>query len=257
MLGHRVFDARSDIYSLGATLYELLTLRPSSTGGTAGALLRQIAQDEPIPPRRLDPSIPRDLETIVQKAMDKEPERRYATVRELAEDLRRFLEDRPIRARRPTPAEGRGEVGAAVSGRCWGRPRPPRSWPWPSPRRCSGGSSGRRGMYDNLLLAPPGQMEQIFRVSDELTIKGMSRFAASGPSPGADPIAPNSSDRPSISTSGRCRHPDLPADEGARLPAAGVLTACWARRTRGAEGDFRRSLRSMRGCWSSRRRIPS
>ena len=69
--------------------------------------MRRITQEEPIPPRRLDPAIPRNLETIVLKAMEKEPDRRYASAHELGEDLRRFLEDRTIRARRPNLAEAR------------------------------------------------------------------------------------------------------------------------------------------------------
>ena len=105
-MGRRMsFDPRSDIYALGATLYELLTLRPVFDGKDRRELLRQITQDEPIPPRRIDPAIPRDLETIVMKAMDKEPERRYTTAREMADDLRRFLDDQPIHARPPSPWE--------------------------------------------------------------------------------------------------------------------------------------------------------
>jgi serine/threonine-protein kinase len=95
-------DHRTDIYSLGITLYELLTLRPPIEGTDRQELLRRIAQDEPIAPGRHDPSIPRELETIVLKAMSKEPESRYATARELADDLRRFLEHKPIKARRPS-----------------------------------------------------------------------------------------------------------------------------------------------------------
>jgi serine/threonine protein kinase len=100
-----VVDHRSDIYSLGATLYELLTLRPLFEGRDRHELLRQIANDEPRPPRSVDPSIPLELETIVLKAINKEPGERYATARELADDLQRFLDDRPILARRPTLAE--------------------------------------------------------------------------------------------------------------------------------------------------------
>jgi tetratricopeptide (TPR) repeat protein len=103
--GGRVLDPRTDVYALGATLYELLTARPSFDGVDRHDLLRRIAHFDPIPPRKIDPSIPRDLETIVGKAMAKEPERRYATARELADDLGRFLGDRPIRARRPGVAE--------------------------------------------------------------------------------------------------------------------------------------------------------
>jgi hypothetical protein len=95
-------DHRTDIYSLGVTLYELLTLRPAFPGSDRHALLRRVATEEPAPPRRLEPAIPADLETIVLKAMAKEPAERYATAQELADDLKRFLNDQPIQARRPT-----------------------------------------------------------------------------------------------------------------------------------------------------------
>jgi serine/threonine protein kinase len=95
-------DHRTDIYSLGATLYELLTLRPGFTTEDRQELLRQIAFEEPIPPRRLNKGIAPDLETIVLKAMDKDPTNRYATAKGLADDLRCFVEDRPIQARRPS-----------------------------------------------------------------------------------------------------------------------------------------------------------
>ena len=97
-----VVDHRTDIYSLGATLYELLTLRPAFAGQSREELLRQLTLEEPSPLRRANPQIPADLETIVLKAMNKEPESRYATMREMADDLRWFLEMKPIQARRPT-----------------------------------------------------------------------------------------------------------------------------------------------------------
>ena len=104
--GPRVLlDGRTDVYSLGVTLYELLTLRPAIEGDDRQELLRRIAEVEPVPPRRLDPAVPRDLETILLKAMAKDAADRYATAREMTDDLRRFLEDQPIRARRPTVAE--------------------------------------------------------------------------------------------------------------------------------------------------------
>ena len=77
-------------------------------------VLRQIAEEEPTPLRRLNPAVPRDLETIVLKAMAKEPAARYATAQELADDLRRFLESKPIPARRPRLAGAGGEVGSAA-----------------------------------------------------------------------------------------------------------------------------------------------
>jgi tetratricopeptide (TPR) repeat protein len=95
-------DHRTDVYSLGATLYELLTLRPAFGSHDRQELLRQIAFEEPAKPRRLERAIPAELEIIVLKAMEKRPQDRYATAQELADDLRHWLEDRPIRARRPS-----------------------------------------------------------------------------------------------------------------------------------------------------------
>ena len=100
-----IVDHRSDVYSLGATLFELLTLRPPFDGRDRNALIRQIADDEPASLRSLDPTIPVELETIALKALRKEPVDRYATAQELADDLGRFLEGRPIMARPPTVAE--------------------------------------------------------------------------------------------------------------------------------------------------------
>jgi hypothetical protein len=98
-------DPRADIYALGVTLYEALTLRPAFEGSDRSALLHRILNDEPPPPRAIAPGVPKDLETIVLKAMDKLPAGRYATARDLADDLRRCLDDRPILARRPGLAE--------------------------------------------------------------------------------------------------------------------------------------------------------
>jgi WD40 repeat protein/serine/threonine protein kinase len=97
-----LMDHRVDVYSLGCTFYELLTLQPAFGGSDRAALLNKIASENPIPPRRIDPSIPVDLETIISTAMEKDPVDRYATAEELAADLRRFLENQPIRAEPPT-----------------------------------------------------------------------------------------------------------------------------------------------------------
>ncbi len=93
-------DPRSDIYALGATLYELLTLRPVFEESDRIKLIEQVLHQNPPPLRQLDRRIPRDLETIVLKALAKEPGERYSTAQALAEDLRRFDAGRPILARR-------------------------------------------------------------------------------------------------------------------------------------------------------------
>lgn len=104
--GRRVpVDHRADVYALGATLYELLTLQPIFTGGDRATLLNQILNDEPKSPRKINRAIPIELETIVLKATAKSPADRYATAGQLAADLRRYLDDRPIHARRPTVLE--------------------------------------------------------------------------------------------------------------------------------------------------------
>ncbi len=95
-------DQRSDIYSLGATLYELLTLQPLFADSDRTALLQKIALIEPPPPRQLNPQIPPDLETIILKMLEKDLGARYFSAAELAADLQRFVENKPITARRPT-----------------------------------------------------------------------------------------------------------------------------------------------------------
>src|SRR4051812_33045015 len=99
---HGRCDARSDVYGLGLTLYELLARRPAFDASDRNRLLHQVSLVEPTRLRKIDPSIPRDLETIIHKAIEKDPAHRYPTAGALAEDLRCLLEDRPIRARRAT-----------------------------------------------------------------------------------------------------------------------------------------------------------
>jgi WD40 repeat protein len=98
-------DVRSDVYSLGLTLYELLTLRPAFDEADRNRLVKQVMHDEPVRPRKLNPGVPRDLETVVLKAIARDPAHRYQTPGEMADDLKRFVEDRPVWARRIGNAE--------------------------------------------------------------------------------------------------------------------------------------------------------
>ena len=100
-----VGGVRADIYALGLTLYELVALRPAYEEKDRASLIRQVTQEEPPRLRKLNRHVPADLETIVHKAMAREPAQRYATAGALAEDLNRFIEGRPIRARRVPAAE--------------------------------------------------------------------------------------------------------------------------------------------------------
>jgi serine/threonine-protein kinase len=108
-------DARADVYALGLTLYEMLALRPAFEQADRQVLMQQVMEEEPPRLRRLNPAVPRDLEMVVHKAIDKDPAGRYPTAATLAEDLERYLDGKPVRARAIGPLERCGK---------WARRRP-------------------------------------------------------------------------------------------------------------------------------------
>jgi serine/threonine protein kinase len=98
-------DPRSDVYSLGLTLYELLAFRPAFEEKDRNRLIKQVTTSEPPRLERLNPEVPRDLVTVVHKAIERDPRQRYASAGELAADLQRFVDDEPIKARPVSLAE--------------------------------------------------------------------------------------------------------------------------------------------------------
>ncbi|MFO0956315.1 MAG: protein kinase [Isosphaeraceae bacterium] len=159
--GRAPLDGRADIYSLGVTLYELATLRPAFVGHDRIQILRQIAEAGPARPRRIDATIPVDLETIILKAMARAPSDRYASATELADDLGRFLAGESIRARQPW-------VGRRL--REWARRRPAAATGLLALAALAGvlgWAEARRRYHETLLVSAQGAADDSRRAVEE------------------------------------------------------------------------------------------
>ncbi len=251
---HQV-DGRSDVYSLGVVLYRM-TSGVAPFRGTARMVLHQALEDEPIPPRRLNDRIPRDLETIVLRAMAKSPSGRYASAREFADDLTRFSLGDPVRAR----PIGSWERFARVS------PNDPSqlSWHW---RRSSrhvvassespGNGAAPRRAWSRFAKRAPERIATSKRlVRPSMNRSRSSEIAKYSRQTACSRCERNSFPRPSITTSGSStRSEPIPKSHSIPLPRSST----WAKSMNWeeiAKTQFRRTARRRRPWRACAKRIP-
>ena len=216
-------DARSDVYALGLTLFELVALRPAYDERDRNKLVKQVTTGDPPRLRKLRRDAPRDLVTVVEKAIDKDPARRYQTAGALADDLQRFLDGRPITARRATELE---------RVRMWARRRP--------------ATAGLVAALFLCLLARVGRLDRVRgpgrRVRPRRGVAGEGRDIRPGRRP---PERATRRSRPATRPPGR--RPDCCSTGGSRTPAAasrpGPCT-CSSRRSARSRPTTRRRPRS-------------
>ena len=248
-----LLDRRTDVYSLGATLYELLTGRPPFTGGSAVEVLLQVVESDPPRVRQVAPEVPEDLETIVLKCMDKEVGRRYESARALAEDLQRFLSGDPILARPGLARLPDGEEGTQEQA----PHRGDRGLPaWPSSPCCRCGVSPGPAPAERARLARQfrpgvraGRRDPALRLHD-----AAARHPARGPAGRGDP--PPHRRRGRLERGARRTAPAMPLWVGPWWPSAGPVRPALAWNERGRRGIATRRWRTpwaRRWGWSTTR----
>ena len=234
-------DARGDVYSLGLTLYEMLAFRPAFDERDRGRLIRQVTDAEPDRLGKLNRQVPRDLETIVHKAIERDPEQRYASAGAMAEDLQRFVDDEPILARRLTPGGTVLDGGPGAT-----RDRDPGA-------AADGGADRRVRRHGRALVARRAEAPGIARANEVTKRTGApgcdeggegTRRGAGTRGEGGESTRRSGRDGPGAQTRGlrQPRQPRLSRSAGRqRRPGRGPVARLPTRDRRGWEWHYRRT----------------